>query len=340
MDGRPQNVDVQNRLGAELVGAIIPAFNAARTIDATLRSVRSQTHRQLEIIVVDDGSHDETVRIAETHAAEDDRIRVIQQRNGGVAAARNTGILAARADLVAPVDADDVWAPTKIARQAAAMRANPNATLCYTWWACIDHRGKVTGYGGRHTAHGQALQEMCRTNLVGNGSGAMMRRDAVIAAGLYDPGLRARGAQGCEDYKLYLALAAAGDVEVVPDFLTGYRTLPNNMSSDVAQMCRSHLYVIEEFRAQHPQLSPYIEEGKRLFGRWLVMRALRQMRFAKVPELFRTLARHDPDAALALAASMPGFFAKRAAMRAGRLVGVRHTSRRELPAFPVGALDA
>jgi len=123
---------------------------------------------------------------------------------------------------------------------------------------------------------------MCRTNLVGNGSGAMMRKDAVIAAGLYDPSLRARGAQGCEDYKLYLALAAAGDVVVVPDFLTGYRTLPKNMSSDVVQMCRSHLLVVEEFRAQHPDLGRYLDEGRRLFGRWLVMRALRQMRPGKI----------------------------------------------------------
>jgi glycosyltransferase involved in cell wall biosynthesis len=322
-----------------LVSAIVPAYNAARTIEETLRSIRAQTYRRLEILVVDDGSRDETVRIAETHAAEDPRLRIIEQPNGGVAAARNSGILAARGELIAPVDADDIWAPKKIAHQVNRMHANPDATLCYTWWACIDHRGRVTGYGGRHTAHGDALAEMCRTNLVGNGSGAMMRKDAVIAAGLYDPGLRARGAQGCEDYKLYLALAAAGDVEVVPEFLTGYRTLPNNMSSDVAQMCRSHLIVIEEFRAQHPHLSSYLDEGRRLFGRWLVMRALRQLRPGKVPELFQALAREDRAAAIALAAAMPVFVARRAASRVRRMFPAGKQRSRGQQAFP-GAMDA
>lgn len=336
MDVRPLDDDAT---GEPFVSAIIPAHNAAKTIEETLHSVRAQTYRNYEILVVDDGSSDETVRIAEAHAAEDSRVRVIVQPNGGVAAARNTGILAARGDLVAPVDADDLWAPTKLARQAELMRANPNAALCYTWWACIDRRGRVTGHGGRHRAHGDALTEMCRTNLVGNGSGAMMRKGAVIAAGLYDSGLRARGAQGCEDYKLYLALAAAGDVEVVPEFLTGYRTLPNNMSSDVAQMFRSHLIVIEEFRAQHPHLSPYLDEGRRLFGRWLVMRALRQMRPEKVPELFQTLAREDHDAAVALAAAMPAFVARRAASRVRRMFPVGRQPSRGPHAFP-GAMDA
>jgi len=326
--------------GETLVSAIVPAYNAAKTMAETLQSVRAQTHRNLEILVVDDGSEDETVRVAETQAAEDKRVRVIQQPNGGVAAARNTGIRAARGQFVAPIDSDDIWAPTKIARQVELMQANPNATLCYTWWACIDQRGRVTGHGGRHTAHGDALADMCRTNLVGNGSGAMMRKDAVFAAGLYDSSLRERCAQGCEDYKLYLALAAAGDVEVVPEFLTGYRTLPDNMSSDVAQMCRSHLIVIEEFRAQHPHLSPYLDEGRRLFGRWLVMRALRQMRPEKVPELFQTLAREDRDAAIALAAAMPVFVARRAASRVRRLFPAGRRRRRAPQTFPAGVIDA
>lgn len=331
---------MEDASGGQLVSVIVPAYNASKTIDETLRSVRGQTHRNLEILVVDDGSKDDTVEIAEAHAAEDQRIRVLRQANGGVAAARNTGILSARGSLVAPVDADDVWAPTKTERQVALMGANPKATLCYTWWACIDHKGRVTAYGGRHSAHGEALKDMCRTNLVGNGSGAMMRREAVIAAGLYDPSLRARGAQGCEDYKLYLALAAAGDVEVVPDFLTGYRVLPNNMSSDVAQMCRSHLIVIEEFRTQHPHLSTYLEEGRRLFGRWLVMRALRQMRLARIPRLFQELSREDPEAARALAVSMPSFLVKRVGSRVRRFLPAQGAARRAPRPFPLEVIDA
>src|SRR5260370_12794376 len=101
----------------DLVTVIIPAFNAARTIDETLRSVRSQTHRRLEILVVDDGSVDATAQIVRSHAAEDRRIRLIQQPNSGVAAARNRAIAEATSDYVAPIDADDLWQPDKIEKQ-------------------------------------------------------------------------------------------------------------------------------------------------------------------------------------------------------------------------------
>lgn len=336
MDALRQNGHAED---GPLVSAIIPAFNAAKTIEETLRSVRAQTHRNLEILVVDDGSTDETVRIAEAHAAEDSRLRIIRQPNGGVAAARNTGVLNANAAFVAPIDADDIWAPAKIERQLAAMRASPNATLCYTWFAWLDHRGRVVGYGARHTAEGDVLAAMCRTNLVGNGSGAMMRKDAMLAAGLYDPSLRARAAEGCEDYKLYLALAAMGDVLVVPDFLTGYRFLPNNMSSDIAQMCRSHLIVLDEFGAKHPHLAPHLEEGRRVFASWQVMRALRALRIGKIPELLWTLAREDSHAAIALAASTPSFVARRALSRVRRLFPEAGQTRQPKP-FPIGMPDA
>jgi len=86
---------------ADLVTVIIPAFNAARTIDETLRSVRSQTHRRMEILVVDDGSVDATAQIVRSHATEDRRIRLIQQPNSGVAAARNRAIAEATGDYLA-----------------------------------------------------------------------------------------------------------------------------------------------------------------------------------------------------------------------------------------------
>lgn len=89
----------------DLVTVVIPAYNAAATIDETLLSVRSQSHRRLEILVVDDGSKDATAHIVQRHCAEDSRIRLIRQRNSGVAAARNRGVAEATGDFVAPIDA-------------------------------------------------------------------------------------------------------------------------------------------------------------------------------------------------------------------------------------------
>src|SRR5437879_4343856 len=95
----------------DLVTVVIPAFDAARTIAETLHSVRSQTHRRLEILVVDDGSNDSTPQIVQRQGVEDRRIRLIQQPNAGVAAARNRGIAEATSDVVATIDADDLWRP-------------------------------------------------------------------------------------------------------------------------------------------------------------------------------------------------------------------------------------
>ena len=132
--------------GDDIVAAVIPARDAEATLDETLRSVRAQTHRALGILVVDDGSRDRTPEIAAAHAAADPRVRLVRQANAGVAAARNRGIAEARAALVAPIDADDLWAPTKIERQLAALRrAGPGAGLVYTWSLLVDDDGRVVG---------------------------------------------------------------------------------------------------------------------------------------------------------------------------------------------------
>jgi glycosyltransferase involved in cell wall biosynthesis len=323
-----------------LVSVVVPAYNAAATLDETLISIRAQTYANLDIVVVDDGSSDGTAEVVLAHARSDPRIRLVRQANGGVAAARNAGIREAKGDLVAPVDADDVWAPTKIERQVEALRRRPAAVLVYTWFASIDARGRITGYGGRHQHGGDALRAMCRTNLVGNGSGALMRKAAVIAAGGYDETLRARGGQGCEDYKLYLRLAALGEVVAVPEFLTGYRVTPHNMSSDTAQMCRSHLLVMRELTLAHPELAADLRAGRRVFTQWLILRALRELRLMRIGELVWTLARQDGRAALALLVTAPAFLLRRAALKAQRLAPARKPLADTAKPFPIGSLEA
>lgn len=261
--------------GQQPVTAIIPAYNAEATLDETLRSVCAQTHHALEILVVDDGSTDGTPEIALAHAAADPRVRLIRQENEGVAAARNRGVAEARSDLVAPVDADDLWSTDKIERQLDALRrGGPSVALVYTWSMLIDSDSRIVGRGDRHTDEGDVLPRMCRGNLVGNGSAALMRRAAVLEAGGYDPSLRARRAQGCEDFLLYCRIAARHRFAVVPDFLTGYRQHAETMSRDLLQMHRSWHLVSAELRARHPSLLADIEAGEDFAARWLLHRAL------------------------------------------------------------------
>ena len=160
----------------DLVSVVIPAHNAAATIGETLLSVRSQTHRMLEILVIDDGSTDGTADIVRAHAALDSRIRLVQLKNGGVAAARNRGIEEAAAGLVAFVDADDLWAPHKIEKQIAALRKEgPSVALVYTWWARIDAASRITTRCGP-TEAGDVLERLCLDNFVGNGSSILVTK--------------------------------------------------------------------------------------------------------------------------------------------------------------------
>lgn len=309
-----------------LVTAVIPAFNAAATIEATLRSVRAQTWPALEIIVVDDGSSDTTPEIVQGHAAEDARLRLLRQANAGVAAARNHGITAARGELVAPVDADDLWHPTKIARQVAAMQGEEDVALVYTWFALVDGKGCVTSARYRQQAEGDVFAALCRRNLVGNGSSALMRRDAVLAVGGYDPSLRARRAQGCEDYKLYLQLAERHRFALVRAFLTGYRQTVANMSSDLGQMLRSFDLVTNEMRARHPERAADLDEGRTDFLRWSFERAVEGGRWPDAARFAAALARMAPWRAGRAMLRVP-------AARAWRAMARRRRAR--LPPFPI-----
>lgn len=240
-----------------LVSVIIPAFNAERFLAETLRSVSQQTYRNIEIIVVDDGSTDGTANLVEAQRRLDPRIRLIRQANAGVAAARNKGIFEASGEFLAPLDADDLWHPENLARQVAALQtAGPDAALCYAGSINIDDTNKVLQWSPhpRIADLEPVLEVLIKYNFIGNGSAAVMRRSHVVAASGYDPGLRAQDAQGCEDLKLYLTLAARHRIVNVPEYLIGYRHSADSMSRSVTRMERSHELVLADLRRLRPDL--------------------------------------------------------------------------------------
>ena len=127
------------------VSVVIPAYRSEATLDSSVRSALEQTVREIEVIVVDDGSDDGTADVLARLAEEDARVRVITlAQNGGVANARNCGVKAARAPWTAFLDSDDVWVKDKLARQLAAAEQT-GTQLVYTAASCIDADGKPTG---------------------------------------------------------------------------------------------------------------------------------------------------------------------------------------------------
>jgi glycosyltransferase involved in cell wall biosynthesis len=242
--------------GDGLISVIIPTYNAARFIERTIASVIAQTHTQVEIIVVDDGSTDRTIEIVEAAGALEPRLRLIRQAHEGVAVARNRALAEAHGEWVAPIDADDLWHPEKLARQVAALRvAGANTGLVYCWSVGIDENDLiVTPNLCESRAVGHVLARMIECNLPGNASTPLIRRRDLEAVGGYDPSLQAAGAQGTEDWKLYLSLAEITEFALVPRHLVGYRRTVGNMSSNFAAMERSIELLRTWFTAKWPAL--------------------------------------------------------------------------------------
>jgi glycosyltransferase involved in cell wall biosynthesis len=219
---------------------VVPAFNAAETIHETLVSISKQTYGRLEVIVVDDGSTDATAEIVRRHRLADSRVRLVQKANGGVASARNEGIRASRGDFVAFIDADDLWYPTKIAKQVELLSAGGESmALVYSPFRVIDRNGNVIASPRRLGVSGWVLYRHFHVNLIGNGSSILVRRDVLEELGGFDLSLREAGAEGCEDLLLQLRIAAHYQFGEIPEYLVGYRRRPESMSSNVEQMLRS-----------------------------------------------------------------------------------------------------
>jgi glycosyltransferase involved in cell wall biosynthesis len=226
--------------GLPLVSVIVPAYNAERTLEETLRSAAAQTHAPLEIVIVDDGSTDATRDVARSFCAAEPRARLIEQENRGVAAARNVGIRASRGAYLAPLDADDIWHPTKIARQVGVALAAPEPPgFVYCWFRTIDARSHATGCGEAWIVRGHALDRLAYRNVVGNGSGLLLSRAAVDDVGGYDERRGPNGVEGCEDLLIQFAIARRYPIDLVEEYLVGYRVGQGGLSSDAERMYRA-----------------------------------------------------------------------------------------------------
>ena len=246
---------MQSSFELPLVSVIIPAYNAEAFIEITLKSVVSQTYKNIEVLVVDDGSLDRTVEIVKSIAMEDKRITLLQQSNAGVAAARNSAIAHSKGEYIAPIDADDIWYPENLEKQVQCMLSSEQSVgLTYAWSAHIDEEGLLTGRFDYSQQQGKVYIPLIMTNFVGNASACLIRRSCLQEVKGYNCRLRAENAQGCEDWDIYLRIAENYQFQVVPDFLIGYRQRISSMSSNLPVMLKSYILVIADVQTRHPQI--------------------------------------------------------------------------------------
>ena len=199
-----------------LVSVVIPVYNGERFISRTLASVLAQTYNSFEVIVVDDGSTDLTPIIIEEAVVRDSRVRLFRKQNSGVAAARNFGISQALGELIATLDADDLWHPQKIARQVEVMQASsPEVGLVYCWSIEIDENDLIIPpisslkTRKRSTAQGDVTAELARGCFIETASTPLMKRSSIDAVGGYDFHL---AATRCG--RLEAVFGAVGDLRV------------------------------------------------------------------------------------------------------------------------------
>ncbi len=246
------------------VSLIIATFNHARFLDAAIDSALAQTLGAVDVIVVDDGSTDDTPAVLARYAG---RVRVLRQPNRGLAAARNAGLAAARGTYVAFLDADDVMASTKLAAQLAVLERSPTIgwTYCDVLIETVATRTTVTaserfGYGAR-ALDGWLFPELIHGNFI-PAIAPMIRRTALDAVGGFDERLTA-----LEDWDMWLRLSLIAEARYTPAVLVTYRIRPGGMSEDRARMDRNRFCVLDKINRTRPvALESLGSVGRRLIA--------------------------------------------------------------------------
>lgn len=239
------------------VSIIIPAFNGERYIGASLASTLNQTYRDYEVIVVDDGSTDETRTVV---LGVRGPIRYLYQPNQGPAAARNTGIEAARGELVCFLDADDSWLPEKLGIQVKFMEQNLAVGLVFADEEEFDDRGVqcwslvATSRFYAEIAAGAVIIDpflkLLEENFIPT-SMVMVRRSCFQSTGVFDVGLKVS-----EDRDMWSRIAVRFPVAFIPRVLGRKRAVAFSASRDVETTLRSRIRMWTKVRRLFPDLAP------------------------------------------------------------------------------------
>jgi glycosyltransferase involved in cell wall biosynthesis len=220
-----------------LISCIIPVYNGARYLREAIDSILGQSYRPLQVIVADDGSTDNTPDIAAEYG---DRITYIQQPNQGYAAAKNLGLSVAKGDLIAFLDADDVWHSEKLKRQIPIMQDRPTIDLCFTYYENFwmpELADEQRRYQGNSMSQPQTAWSI---------STLVIRRTAFDRFGNFHDGTR-----GIENTTWFLRAAGQGAVvEILPEILMYRRFNAESFTRDRTRLVNNFFPILKEWKDQ------------------------------------------------------------------------------------------
>jgi glycosyltransferase involved in cell wall biosynthesis len=247
-----------------LVSVVIPAYNSARTIRATVDSALWQTMPDLEVLVVDDGSHDETGKLVSSIV--DQRVRLLRQQNAGAAAARNTGIRAATSRWVAFLDADDLWLRDKLERQLAVLEQQPEARAVQAGAYFVDDEMRVLRVRRCVQPENPLLTFLRFQNLPNAASSWVVDRAILDRIGMFDESLKI-----LEDWEFSLRMARYCRPVCLEDPLSLYRVHAGNRSRDLDIHIEPGYAVLDRLFSD-PSLPQEIQDHQReIYARFYTM---------------------------------------------------------------------
>lgn len=223
-----------------LISVIIPLYNAEKTIEGTLQSVFNQTVKNLEIIVINDGSTDSSLKKVE--AMEDPRLSVYSFANAGASVSRNRGFAQSSGQFISFLDADDQWTPSKLEDQMTALERHPEAAIAYSWTEYMDESDQFIVKGQAVTVNTQqdAYRRLLVGNFLDNGSNPLIRRGAIATIQGFDESLHA-----CQDNDFYLRLAMHYSFVTVPKYQIKYRLSSTSMTANTKKWEKNSLYFLD-----------------------------------------------------------------------------------------------
>ena len=240
------------------VSVIIPTYNCAQYLPGAIESVIAQTFRDYELIVVDDGSTDETAEVIKKYG---DRIKYLYQENSGPGAAKNLGIKASGGSFVATLDADDRWQPQKIEIQYEYMRCHPEVGLVYANCSTFNKQGIVTeAYDGKHRIvyQGDIFDKLIVKNFIASIT-IMVRKECLDKVGLFPEDFMIS-----EDWHLWLRIAKNYPIGYIDQPLAMYRWQKKSLTWDYAKSYPYRLRVLDEIKEL---FSDYFKTRKSLIRR-------------------------------------------------------------------------